>query len=328
MRLVRPFIRVLPRDNPVFTRPLTRLEAIDPDGRLRVTTVHEMLRNAVAITGDAHIGLEAAREISHGDYGELDYVASSAPTLGHAIQVVRRYLRLLADSIDLSLQIEGERALLQVESRIVLPHPSVDFLLAAIHYGRMHVRPCIAKLAFEVWFSYSRPRCTEEYERTFAPGTLRFDAPFNGFTFDRSYLDAPLAREDAKLHELMRKHADSLLAELRTAECLTARVRDIIRRELPTGDASIVNVARRLHMSTRTLNRKLEREGVNFKRLLDDTRRRLALSYVSGHQLELSEIASRLGFSQPAAFHRAFKRWTGQTPSEYRRRARQRGDRS
>jgi AraC-like DNA-binding protein len=81
----------------------------------------------------------------------------------------------------------------------------------------------------------------------------------------------------------------------------------------------VANIARQLHISPRTLGRKLEHEGTNFKELLDDLRRRLALSYVGGHDLGLAEIAFLLGFSQSAAFHRAFKRWTGVTPLEYRR---------
>ena len=75
-------------------------------------------------------------------------------------------------------------------------------------------------------------------------------------------------------------------------------------------------------MSPRTLGRKLQHEGTSFKHLLDDLRRRMALRYVDGQELGLSEIAFLLGFSQTAAFHRAFKRWTAQTPLEYRRQRR------
>ena len=85
-----------------------------------------------------------------------------------------------------------------------------------------------------------------------------------------------------------------------------------------SGTATLADVASALHLSERTLARKLEHEGTSFKNLLEDLRRRLALRYVGDSDLAFSEIAFLLGFSQVAAFHRAFKRWTDQTPLEYR----------
>jgi AraC-like DNA-binding protein len=90
-------------------------------------------------------------------------------------------------------------------------------------------------------------------------------------------------------------------------------------KELEGGNPSAVRIASALHMSGRTLTRRLEDEGTTFKDLLDDLRKSLSLRYVGSTDLGLSEIAFLLGFSQSAAFHRAFKRWTQQTPLEYRR---------
>ena len=110
-----------------------------------------------------------------------------------------------------------------------------------------------------------------------------------------------------------------MLAELPRARPLTERVRSAILAELAGGNPSITVVAPRLHISPRTLERRLEREGTTFSTLLDDLRKRLALRYVASRDLELAEIAFLLGFSKTTAFHRAFKRWTGQTPLYYRR---------
>jgi AraC-like DNA-binding protein len=118
---------------------------------------------------------------------------------------------------------------------------------------------------------------------------------------------------------VLRKYADVLLAELPKAESLTERVRALITEQLVAGEPSAERIARALHMSRRTLARKLDQEGTSFKDLLEGTRRHLALRYVGGHDLGMTEIAFLLGFSQAAPFHRAFKRWTGQTPLEYRR---------
>jgi AraC-like DNA-binding protein len=109
-----------------------------------------------------------------------------------------------------------------------------------------------------------------------------------------------------------------MLAELPRAHSLTERVRELLAAQLPHGP-SLGQIARQVSMSERTLARHLEDEGTTYKALLEDLRRRLALRYVRRSELPFAEIAGLLGFSQAAAFHRAFRRWTGKTPLEYRR---------
>jgi AraC-like DNA-binding protein len=121
------------------------------------------------------------------------------------------------------------------------------------------------------------------------------------------------------LHDVILGHAEKMLTELPPARQLTERVRNAIVAELAGGNPSVTHIAPRLHMSPRTLERKLEREGTTFSVLLDDLRKRLALRYVGGNDLELAEIAFLLGFARTTGFHRAFKRWTGETPLHYRR---------
>ncbi|MFI5308313.1 MAG: AraC family transcriptional regulator [Polyangiales bacterium] len=319
VRLVHTFLRVLQRDPRFPPELLAPLEALDPDDRLPIVAVHELLQGAVLMTGDPDLGLKAAREISPGDYGALEYAICSAATLGDGLEVCARYMRLVNDALDFSLRIEGERAIVQLDSGVVLPRSAADFQSAAFHISGLRSHPSELEPHYEVWFTHSCPASVDEYERTFVGGVLRFDAPWNGFTFDRRYLELPMPTSDPKLHDLIRKHAELLLAELPRAESMTEKVRDLIAKELEGGSPSVATIAHRLHTSPRTLGRKLEHEGASFKELLDDLRRRLALRYVGGQDLGLSEIAFLLGFSQSAAFHRAFKRWTGQTPLEYRR---------
>jgi AraC-like DNA-binding protein len=144
-----------------------------------------------------------------------------------------------------------------------------------------------------------------------------------GFLFDRRLLDMPLPSADPKLHEVMRRHAEVMLNDLPRTRSLSDQVRELIAKELTSGNASVVRVASHLNVSSRTLERRLEREGTTFTYLLDDLRKRLALGYVGADHLDLSEVALLLGFSQTSAFHRAFKRWTNQTPLHFRRAHRQ-----
>jgi AraC-like DNA-binding protein len=148
---------------------------------------------------------------------------------------------------------------------------------------------------------------------------FRFGAPFNGFSAPARYLSMPVQGADPNLHALIRKHAEAMLAELPRAHSLTERVRALLAEQLANGAPSLGQIARHVSMSERTLARHLEDEGTTYKALLEDLRRRLARRYVRRSELPFAEIAALLGFSQAAAFHRAFRRWTGRTPLEYRR---------
>jgi AraC-like DNA-binding protein len=318
-RLVLPFARLLSR-YPGFPRePLAKLEAIDPDARLSVVAVHELLRGAVELTGDLDLGLKAAREISIGDYGALEYAARSAASWGEACSVVGRYLRLVNDTLRFSLRHDGDRAFIQLDSSVALPRAAADFQSGAFHVSASHCWPKGVIPEFEVWFTHPRPDDTREYERTFVGGVTRFDAPFNGFVLAKRYLELRPDSADPKLHALIRRHAEALMAELPKAQNLTEQVRDLIAKQLQGGTPAVENIARQLSMGTRTLGRRLEQEGTTFQALLDDLRRRLALSYVGASDLAFSEIAFLLGYSQSPTFHRAFRRWTSRTPLEYRR---------
>jgi AraC-like DNA-binding protein len=126
---------------------------------------------------------------------------------------------------------------------------------------------------------------------------------------------------DSALHTVHCERVDALLADLTAGRALRTRVRRMIELEIRyTRQATVPGVAHALHMSRRTMGRRLEREGTTFAEELDDVRRELALAYVDEGELPLKEVAFRLGFSHAESFHRAFKRWTGEAPRTFRKR--------
>jgi AraC-like DNA-binding protein len=319
LRVVTPFLRLLRKNPAVAAELLEPLESLDPDERVPISTVHELLAGAIVLTGDEDIGLKAAREIVPGDYGALEYAARSAPTWGDAANATGRYMRLINDALRFSVTVEGERAVIQLDSVIPLPRAPADFQSAAFHISSQHFWESQEELDYEVWFTHPEPQNRREYELTFPGAVFRFGAPFSGFTAPARYLTTPVRSADPNLHALIRKHAEAMLAELPRAHSLTERVRALLAEQLAQGTPSLGQIARQVSMSERTLARHLEDEGTTYKSLLEDLRRRLALRYVRRSELPFSEIAALLGFSQTAAFHRAFRRWTGRTPLDYRR---------
>ncbi len=317
LRLVRPFLEVLARERGVGTRALARLAARDPDDRVPVASAHRWLERAIALTGDQALGLKAGAAMCGGDAGGIEFAASSAPTVREALAVVARYMHLLNDALEPRLELEGERACFALESQVVMSDVSQDFLVAAMYHSFGSVLRAAPGL--ECWLLRSAPADLRAHQAALAPAAVRFAAPFCGFAMPRPSLEVPLSSANPNLHSVLRKHVERMLTDIPERWSTSERVRRLLTEELARGDPSTAQIARRLHMSPRTLARKLEAEATTFSALLDDLRRRLALRHLGNPELGPSEVAFMLGFSHTPAFYRAFRRWTGQTPIEYRR---------
>jgi AraC-like DNA-binding protein len=170
----------------------------------------------------------------------------------------------------------------------------------------------------EIRFAHREPADTSEHQRILA-APLRFDANENAIVLPSSALDLPHARADARLVHMLDRHARDLLGRLPEVHDFTDRVRAVLAAELRGGNPSAEHVADTLHMSVRTLSRRLADLGTSHKELLDTLRCELAKTHLAADALAIGEVAFLLGFSEASAFHRAFRRWTGRTPQEFRR---------
>jgi AraC-like DNA-binding protein len=318
VRLIAPFLRALERGY-LSSHQIEAITPPDPDARIPVRVALVLLERAVELTGDPALGLRAALEADVGDFELLEYVAVSSRTLARSVPILQRYVRLLNDALEIELERHDGRALLRFASRVPLTRTAADFQLAAFYRG--FARGVFSKVNCwrEVWRTHERPEDASPYERAFEGAAVRFAAPCDAIVMDEQVLERDFGDTDPKLHELLCRIAEERLAELPLAEPLTQRVREAIAAELRGGNPSVEWVAHRLHMSRRTLARKLGSEGTCFKAILDDLRRGLAQRYLALDDLGVSEVAALLGFSDAAAFHRAFRRWCRQSPSEYRR---------
>lgn len=317
LRLVRPFLSVLRGYESIPAVLIDPLAELDDDDRIPIETLHELLRGAIVLTGDEDIGLKAARSLEMGSLGALEYAAASARTSRDAMDVMARYLHLVNDALTFTFEaLTDGKTIVRLESSIALPRAAEDFEVAAFHRATMYRFADLPQ--YRVFFQHAGS-ASPEYAKTFPNSVITFDAAFTGFSFDTAYLDRELPAQDPNFHVLISRHADQLLASLPKVETFTERVRDQLVAELRGGDPTAPAIARKLGVSTRTLTRKLEAEGHSFKELLEELRQGLAVRYTTSSDMLLSEVALLLGFSSSAAFNRAFKRWTGQSPIEYRR---------
>jgi AraC-like DNA-binding protein len=293
----------------------------DPDARVQRRLVYRIWELLGDRSGDPAFGLHLAeRHVRPGAFGLLEYAARTSPTLGHAYQHVVRFARLMVDSVEAIYEPHGDT--IHIGCRILDPrlppqrYAAECAIAALVLIGRqisgVEWRPT------EVWFQHGTPADTSEHRRIFG-APIRFDAKLNGFAVDRALLSRPLPDSDPALNQLMGHYGEQALGRLPAGAAFTERVRSEIARACATGEASVGHVARRLHVSPRTLQRRLADEGTSLKAVLDEVRREIALTCLRDRGMHAGEVAALLGFSDSSAFHRAFRRWTGVAPSTIRK---------
>ena len=291
----------------------------DPDGRIPHALAVALWREAARCSGDEAFGLHAAEQIRAGAFDVLDYATRSSATLGHGLQSLVRYHRILHDVALVQLRAEGDRVGLThalPEHAGELPRHAAEFIVAAwVVVARQATGTDLVPL--EVSFRHAPPADRAEHERLFrAP--VHFNGRANGVVLSRPQLDLPLVRADPGLCAVLERHMGDLLARVPQTTSFGDRVRQAVAADLSTAAPSATAAARQLHMSRRTLQRLLHAEGTTFSALVDALRRDLATRYLREPGIAIAEVAFLLGFSEASAFHRAFRRWQGTTPAAYR----------
>ncbi|MFL6256304.1 MAG: AraC family transcriptional regulator [Pyrinomonadaceae bacterium] len=179
--------------------------------------------------------------------------------------------------------------------------------------------PNFANLSFPkaIRFTHAEPSYRAEYDRIFGV-PLFFNSHMNALQVDEALLKMKLPRTNPYLSEVLSTRAEELLKSLEMSKTMRGRVENLLIPILHTGEASMDMIAIRLGLSRQTLFRKLKAEGITFEKVLDDLRHKLALHYLNGKKVPVNQTAYLVGFSEPAAFSRAFKRWTGSSPRMFR----------
>ncbi|MFL6211758.1 MAG: AraC family transcriptional regulator [Pyrinomonadaceae bacterium] len=175
--------------------------------------------------------------------------------------------------------------------------------------------PNFANLSFPkaIRFTHAEPSYRAEYDRIFGV-PLFFDSHMNALQVDEALLNMKLPRTNPYLSEVLSARAEELLKSLEMSKTMRGRVENLLIPILHTGEASMDMLAVKLGLSRQTLFRKLKAEGITFEKVLDELRHKLALHYLNGKKVPVNQTAYLVGFSEPAAFSRAFKRWTGASP--------------
>jgi AraC-like DNA-binding protein len=294
------------------------------DQRIAASTYLELLGLGVRLSGDDCLGLHLGEAVRPGYYGVLGYLVMSCATLADALHRQARYAALVGNLGRVELTDEPPREgrepqvahswqpLLAQQQRQL----SEETLAAWVTFGHwisgLDIPPS------EVRFQHPAPADTGEHLRIFRCPVL-FGQADNALVFPKRLLSTPLGQADAQVRLMLDAYAERLLGEIQQGHSVLDRARLELIRQLPEAGAELGLIAARLAISPRTLQRRLREAGLSFNRLVDETRQQLVLRYLRDPALELAEIAFLVGFSEPGSLARAFRRWTGQSPGEYRR---------
>jgi AraC-like DNA-binding protein len=288
----------------------------DPDLRVPEGALVEIWRLARQITGDDKVGLRLANVVPAGTFDLLEYAFRSSATLSSGLDQIARFGRVMSDRAAPVISREDDS--LAIIWGEVAPPPRVDFAMAlVVRLAREATGADIIPLDVSLMHA-SQGRADDH--RAFFQGRVRFEQPANRLTFAASDANRPLRSADSALAGVVRRRLEKMLAQLHEAsDSVSDRLRRVLLPTLARGEPTAAMASRELAMSQRTLQRRLQSEDTSFTRVLDGVREELARALLREPGVGIAEIAFLLGYSEPAAFHRSFRRWTEQTPLEYRR---------
>jgi AraC-like DNA-binding protein len=293
---------------------------LDSDRGVPPALVAQAWLGAAQLSNDACFGLHVGLAMPLGEYDLLDYLFSTSATLRSACDSAAEYYHLLTEVARVRLVIDGEIARFQhwVPANYVelMRHAWDAFLSGSLLRIKSVVSTPVELVA--VRSMGSRPEAADEYPRVFGC-PVEFSHPVGELVVASASLEAALRTADLRLHRVLRRAADRLSAGLPQEDSLLSRARTLVDGLASQPDESLRTIAKRLGVSDRSLQRKLREHGLSYRDLLDQARQELALRLLENPHKNVGEVARECGFSSPSSFHRAFVRWRGVAPAEYRR---------
>lgn len=296
-------------------------ELEDQDARVPFARYVALMRAAKALSGDGALGLHYGEQVDIAEVSIIGLIGQASETALEAFQQLNRYVRLIVETDNAG----GDRfgmamdrgGLWMVDNRT---NPNdfpelTESAFAQLICGPRRTDPTYRVKAVHV--THPAPAHAAEYERVLCAPVV-FGSDRNAMQLDEAWVGRRVARLPRYVFGVLTHHADELLANLETSKTIRGRVEGLLMPMLHTGDTGMDRIAGKLGMSRQTLFRKLKAEGVTFEKVLDELRHRMAADYLGARKVSVNETAYLVGFSEPAAFSRAFKRWTGASPRSLR----------
>jgi AraC-like DNA-binding protein len=290
-----------------------------PQARVSAKHYGELWR-LVALTLDDEFFGQDSRRMKAGSFAMLVHAVIGCKNLAQALDRSLRFYGLILDDIGGSLLRGTAEATVILRERSPGLAPRIfgqEVLLMLVHgVACWLVGRRIPILRAQ--FNYPEPRHSAEYRLMYCT-ELAFGSPHTAIVFAAEFLELPIVQNERSAKEFLRTAPESILVKYKNGSSLSARIRRRLRQLLPGEVPDFETLAGELNMTTATLRRRLHEEGASYQGIKDQLRRDLAIGYLSHSNRSVMDIALELGFSERSAFHRAFRKWTGASPGEFRR---------
>jgi len=303
------------------------IEAVD--GRLALDQYHLLWNNAEALTNDLAIGFRIGTQNEIETSSLVSNLLIHSESLKHGIKQYIRFSRLLHTGIKVTLSENKHDSTLKfhyLKPQFYCRHDIERSVVLTVKRSEYYQPPDQAKPRYQdqaklapvnkVTFCHAAPSYAKEMEESLnCP--IEYNAPVTSISFPSAYLNQIAPQRNPYIYAALINQAEKLQKSL-PAVTFSERVASLLSGELGTGSASVESIASKMNMTRQTLYRRLRAEGLVFKEILDQARQTKAVDCLNDQSLSLCEISYNIGFSDSSAFSRAFKRWTGQSPSDYR----------
>jgi AraC-like DNA-binding protein len=289
------------------------------DARITREQLHRVSERAVELSDDPAFGLHWCEQLQESAFAPISHLMSHSCTLRDAFDSLLRFQALLSDDIGFTLE-ERDREVIvhckSIASESLVVQRFVSEMIVAGLFRLIRFFNPLAMIG-RASFTYPTPDYHAEYERMFG-GIERFGQSFTGIVFDPALMGAPSPSRDEDLHIALHAIAEQRVLRLLRGTPYAMRVRDVLLKKTRPQRCDMAEIARELGLSPRTLRRRLGDEGKPFGTLVNEACAVVAKHMLASSEASVQEVAYDIGFSDPAAFNRAFKRWTGMTPSAFR----------
>ncbi|SHF85604.1 AraC-type DNA-binding protein [Microbulbifer donghaiensis] len=290
----------------------------EPDSRISREQMASLLRREWDLLHD-EAGGYLTRPWKPGTFAMMCHACISCPNLRRALLRSGRFVSMVSDDIHIKLVEDGEEArlLFHHSNDKGLPNQMFVESLALIWLRLFSWLIDRTILLERVHLAFPPPDYNEDYSDMF-PCRHYFYQRETCLVFSTRYLQMPLVRDEQQLADFLARAPECLLTQYKSDHSHTGRIRRMLQQQNAIENLSLDDVAARLYTSPQTLRRRLKEEGNSWQDIKDSVRRDMAVYQLKQQETAVAEIAERLGFSEPSAFNRAFKKWTGLAPGAYR----------
>ncbi|MDM0114972.1 AraC family transcriptional regulator [Variovorax sp. J22R133] len=299
---------------------ITPKSIVDSQARISHRQKIALFENVRTLTPEPAVALLAGQRQRMSDMGVFGYAILSSATFAEAIEFGMRHLRLAGPVLEKSFRVEGDLAIFEGHEYAALGPllpVATEFWFSSIQamLSRTLDRPFEAR---RLLLPYAPPEHAHRYEEILRCA-VEFDAPMMQWEFDASLLPLPLPAANPIMAEVSAAFCGRMLEEVEGEQPLVKSIKEACLNSVG-GIPRAEQMAERLHLSTRTLHRRLVEAGTSYQEIIDGVRSRLAIEFLERTDLSADEIAERVGFSDVSNFRKAFRKWTGQTTTFYRTR--------